>query len=107
MSPTPPQNPDAPFVAHAHDRWLERWLPRLREFNPQLMLVSAGFDAHSEDDMGSMKLSEKDYAWVTEQIKAVADESAGGRIVSLLEGGYVLSALARSVAAHLKVLAGI
>ena len=85
----------------------EVWLPRLREFAPQLILVSAGFDAHGEDDMGSMKLTEKDYAWVTEQIKAVADESAGGRVVSLLEGGYVLSSLARSVAAHLRALADI
>lgn len=85
----------------------EVWLPRLREFAPQLVLVSAGFDAHSEDDMGSMKLTEKDFSWVTEQIKAVADETAQGRLVSMLEGGYVLSALARSVAAHLRVLAGI
>jgi acetoin utilization deacetylase AcuC-like enzyme len=83
------------------------WLPRLREFKPQMILVSAGFDAHYEDDMGSMKLSEKDFSWVTEQIKQVADETAEGRIVSMLEGGYVLSALARSVAAHLRVLAGI
>ena len=57
--------------------------------------------------MGSMKLSEKDYAWITAQIKSVAEERAQGRIVSMLEGGYVLSALARSVAAHLRVLAGI
>ena len=85
----------------------EVWLPRLREFAPQLILVSAGFDAHGEDDMGSMQLTEKDYAWVTEQIKAVADEVAGGRLVSTLEGGYVLSSLARSVAAHLRVLAGL
>jgi len=85
----------------------EAWLPRLREFAPQLILVSAGFDAHGEDDMGSMKLSEKDYAWITGEIKSVAEESAQGRIVSMLEGGYVLSALARSVAAHLRVLAGI
>ena len=85
----------------------EAWLPRLREFAPQMVLVSAGFDAHGEDDMGSMTLSEKDYTWITEQLKAVADESAQGRIVSILEGGYVLSALARSVAAHLRVLAGI
>ena len=85
----------------------EVWLPRLREFAPQLLLVSAGFDAHNEDDMGGMRLTEKDYAWVTEQIKAVTDEVAQGRLVSMLEGGYVLSSLARSVAAHLRVLAGI
>jgi len=83
------------------------WLPRLREFKPEMILISAGFDAHYEDDMGGMKLSEKDYTWVTEQLQQIADESAQGRIVSMLEGGYVLSALARSTVAHLKVLAGI
>jgi acetoin utilization deacetylase AcuC-like enzyme len=83
------------------------WMPRLREFKPEMVLISAGFDAHYEDDMGGMKLSEKDYAWVTEQLQQIADESAQGRIVSMLEGGYVLSALARSTVAHLKVLAGI
>ena len=81
------------------------WLPRLRQFKPEMILISAGFDAHYEDDMGSMKLLEKDYAWVTEQLKQVANEFAQGRIVSMLEGGYSLSALARSVAAHIRVLA--
>ena len=81
------------------------WLPRLREFAPELIYISAGFDAHYEDDMASLGLVESDYAWVTEQVKAVALASAGGRIVSILEGGYCLSALARSVAAHIKVLA--
>lgn len=83
------------------------WLPRLREFKPEMIFISAGFDAHYEDDMGNMRLFEKDYTWVTEQIKRLADESAEGRIVSMLEGGYSLSALARSVAAHIRVLAGI
>ncbi|MFC5302688.1 histone deacetylase family protein [Azospira restricta] len=83
------------------------WLPRLHEFKPQMVFVSAGFDAHYEDDMGSMKLFEKDYAWVTQQVKEVAERHAGKRVVSMLEGGYVLSALARSVAAHLRVLADI
>jgi acetoin utilization deacetylase AcuC-like enzyme len=83
------------------------WLPRLRQFKPEMILVSAGFDAHIEDDLGGMKLFEMDFVWVTEQIKQVAEESAQGRIVSMLEGGYVLSALARSVAAHLRVLAGL
>ena len=83
------------------------WLPRLREFKPEMLFISAGFDAHYEDDLGGMKLLEKDYAWVTEELKKVADESAHGRIVSMLEGGYVLSSLARSVAAHIKVLAGL
>lgn len=83
------------------------WLPRLRQFKPEMLLISAGFDAHYEDDLGGMKLHENDYLWVTEQIMQVAEESAKGRIVSMLEGGYVLSSLARSVAAHIKVLAGI
>ena len=83
------------------------WLPQLRKFKPEMLFISAGFDAHYEDDLGGMKLLEKDYAWVTEQPKEVADESAHGRIVSMLEGGYVLSSLARSVAAHIKVLAGL
>lgn len=83
------------------------WLPRLRDFKPEMIFISAGFDAHYEDDLGGLKLLEKDFSWVTEQIKQIADETAQGRIVSILEGGYVLSALARSVAAHIKVLAGI
>ncbi|MBK7766896.1 MAG: histone deacetylase family protein [Sulfuritalea sp.] len=81
------------------------WLPRLREFRPEMIFISAGFDAHYEDDMASLALVEADYAWVTEQIKQLAGEFAKGRIVSLLEGGYALSALARSVVAHIKVLA--
>ena len=85
----------------------ENWLPRLREFKPEMIFISAGFDAHYEDDMGNMRLFEKDYAWVTAQLKQVADETAKGRIVSMLEGGYSLSALARSVAAHIRVLADI
>ncbi|MFZ4536020.1 histone deacetylase family protein [Propionivibrio sp.] len=83
------------------------WLPSLRDFKPEMIFISAGFDAHHEDDMGSLKLHEKDYTWVTEQIKDIAEETAQGRIVSILEGGYVLSALARCVGAHIKVLAGI
>jgi acetoin utilization deacetylase AcuC-like enzyme len=81
------------------------WMPRLREFAPQIVFISAGFDAHFEDDMGSLGLAESDYAWVTDQLKALAAESAHKRIVSILEGGYSLSALARSVSAHIKVLA--
>jgi len=81
------------------------WMPRLREFAPQAIFISAGFDAHYEDDMGSLGLVEADYVWVTEQLKQIAAESAKGRIVSILEGGYALSALARSVTAHIKALA--
>jgi len=81
------------------------WLPALQAFQPQMLFISAGFDAHREDDMASMGLVEDDYAWVTERLMEVAAEYAEGRIVSVLEGGYDLSALGRSVAAHIKVLA--
>jgi acetoin utilization deacetylase AcuC-like enzyme len=81
------------------------WLPALRAFKPQMIFISAGFDAHRDDDMGGMALVEADYAWITRQVMAVAREHAQGRIVSCLEGGYNLSALGRSVVAHLKALA--
>ncbi len=81
------------------------WMPRLEEFKPQMVFISAGFDAHREDDLGQLGLVEADYEWITQRIKAVAERHAQGRIVSCLEGGYNLSALARSVAAHLRVLA--
>ena len=82
----------------------EYWLPALHAHRPQMIFISAGFDAHRDDDMGGMALIEADYAWITRAIMAVAREHAGGRIVSCLEGGYDLSALGRSVVAHLKVL---
>ncbi|MBM3391048.1 MAG: histone deacetylase family protein [Betaproteobacteria bacterium] len=81
------------------------WMPALRRFAPEAIFISAGFDAHYEDDMASLGLVESDYAWVTQQLKSIAGESAQRRIVSMLEGGYALSALARSVTAHIKVLA--
>ncbi len=83
------------------------WMPRLEAFRPQMLFVSAGFDAHREDDLGQLGLVEADYEWITLRIKAVAERHARGRIVSCLEGGYHLSALARSVAVHLRVLAGV
>ncbi len=83
------------------------WIPRLQAHRPQLIFISAGFDAHREDDMGQLGLVEQDYAWITQRIKDVAREHAEGRIVSVLEGGYNLSALARSVEAHLRVLADV
>ncbi len=82
------------------------WLPRLDDFRPQLILISAGFDGHAEDDMAHFNLREADYAWMTRALKRLADQHAQGRIVSCLEGGYALSALGRSVAAHLDVLLG-
>jgi acetoin utilization deacetylase AcuC-like enzyme len=81
------------------------WMPRLEAFKPQMVFISAGFDAHREDDLGQLGLVEADYEWITRRVKDVADRHAHGRIVSCLEGGYALSALARSVAAHLRVLA--
>jgi acetoin utilization deacetylase AcuC-like enzyme len=83
------------------------WLPRLDAFKPEMIFVSAGFDAHREDDLGNMGLVEDDYTWLTEQIRAVAEKHAKGRIVSSLEGGYNLSALGRSVVAHVRALADI
>lgn len=85
----------------------EQWLPALERFQPQLLLISAGFDAHREDDMGGLALREADYAWVTEELKNLAKRHAGGRIVSTLEGGYALHALGRSAMAHIKVLSGL
>ena len=82
----------------------DTWLPRLTAFAPELILVSAGFDAHREDEMGQLGMMEADYAWITDQLMAVAENSAQGRIVSMLEGGYNLSALGRSVVAHIRSL---
>jgi acetoin utilization deacetylase AcuC-like enzyme len=81
---------------------IDGWMPRLEQFSPQLILVSAGFDAHQADDMAGLNLVDSDYGWVTEQLCAVASRHAQGRLVSSLEGGYDLHALARSVEAHLK-----
>lgn len=82
----------------------ERLLPALHAFAPELLLVSAGFDAHEEDPLAQLRLREDDYAWITGKIKEVADAHAKGRIVSTLEGGYNTSALARSVEAHLQAM---
>ncbi len=82
------------------------WLHRLHEFKPQLLLISAGFDAHAEDDMSHVRLREPDYIWITRELKKVADAYGEGRIVSTLEGGYNLSALGRSAVAHIDALLG-
>jgi acetoin utilization deacetylase AcuC-like enzyme len=83
------------------------WMPALETFKPQMLFISAGFDAHREDEMSTLRLVEADYEWVTQQVMQVAHRHAQGRVVSCLEGGYELSALARSVAVHVKVLMGI
>ena len=81
------------------------WIPRLEEFKPEMIFISAGFDGHREDDMGQLGLTEQDFAWMTQRLKDIAKRHSKGRIVSLLEGGYVMSPLARSVEAHIRVLA--
>ncbi len=83
----------------------QTWIPRLEAFKPQMIFISAGFDAHREDDLGQMGLTEQDYVWITSRIKDIARRHAKGRIVSSLEGGYNLGALGRSVEAHIRVLA--
>ncbi len=101
--------PVAPYTRGPAVRQLiaDMWLPALNAFAPQMVFISAGFDAHREDDLGQMGLVEDDYAWITRELLRVARQHAQGRIVSCLEGGYALDALARSVAAHLRVLAGV
>ena len=81
-------------------------LPRLRAFRPDLVIVSAGFDAHARDPLAQINLTEEDFAWATGKLMDLAQASAGGRLVSLLEGGYDLIALARSVEAHVATLMG-
>ena len=84
----------------------ERCLPALELHRPELIFISAGFDAHREDPLANLKLTDNDYAWVTEQLTALAARHAQGRIVSTLEGGYALPALGRSAAAHVRALLG-
>ncbi|GAA4413268.1 histone deacetylase family protein [Quisquiliibacterium transsilvanicum] len=86
---------------------VDHWLPALRKFRPQMIFVSAGFDAHRDDDMSHLGWSDADYAWVSARVAEVADELAEGRIVSTLEGGYDIPALARCVELHLRALLGI
>jgi acetoin utilization deacetylase AcuC-like enzyme len=107
-----PNMHNVPLAAGSGSRELkdavrETWLPALNEFKPELVIFSAGFDAHAEDDMAMLRFSDTDYAWVTEQMKTVADRYAKGRMVSMLEGGYALSALGRSAIQHIKVMAGL
>lgn len=87
-----------------HKAVTDAWFPALEKFKPEMIFISAGFDAHRDDEMSQLHLSDDDYVWVTQQIKAIADKHAQGRIVSVLEGGYELQALGRCVAAHIRVL---
>ena len=85
----------------------DHWLPALEAFRPEMVFVSAGFDAHRDDDMSHVSLTDADFKWVSERIVEVAKQSASGRIVSVLEGGYELKSLARCVATHIRVLMGL
>lgn len=84
--------------------WGERLLPALSKFHPDFIVISAGFDAHRADPLGGLRLVEEDFAWVTGEIAAIARSACGGRLISVLEGGYDLEALGRSAAAHVKAL---
>ena len=83
---------------------MQHWLPALERFAPEFLFISAGFDAHRDDEMSHVSLTDQDFTWVTEQLVQVAAESAQNRIVSVLEGGYDLDSLARCVAGHVRVL---
>jgi acetoin utilization deacetylase AcuC-like enzyme len=84
--------------------WTDGILPELRAFKPELLIISAGFDAHAADPLAQLRLREADFTWITEELMAVADEFCPGRLVSLLEGGYDLDALSTSAAAHVRAL---
>jgi len=88
------------------EKLTDHWLPALHEFKPEMIFISAGFDAHIEDEMSQVSLTEGDYRWITDEIKTIANEYSEGRIVSVLEGGYSPSALGRSVVAHINGLIG-
>ncbi len=84
----------------------DQLLPALREFAPELLIISAGFDAHHLDPLGGLQFTDEDYHWITRELMKVADETAGGRVVSVLEGGYSLEGLASGTAAHVRALMG-
>jgi len=85
----------------------KEWLPELEAFKPQFIFISAGFDAHWQDDMAQLQLNESDYQWITRKVVEIAEKYSEGRIVSMLEGGYVLDALGRSAEQHIRVLMGL
>jgi acetoin utilization deacetylase AcuC-like enzyme len=99
-APLPPGSAGAEFRA----AWRDRILPALDDFAPDIVIVSAGFDAHRDDPLAQLGLDETDFAWITERLVELAARRCGGRLVSMLEGGYALTALARSTASHVQVL---
>lgn len=101
---------NVPLPAYSDGRALreavqERWIPALLAFDPQLIVVSAGFDAHREDDMSQMGWTDEDYEWLARRLVGIAEACCKGRVVSMLEGGYAIPALARCVETHVRVLA--
>ena len=101
-APLPPGSGSTEF----RRAWSERLLPALRAFKPEFILISAGFDAHEDDPLANLNLTDEDYAWITREIMAIAKDCCAGRVVSTLEGGYDLEALARSVSAHVCEMMG-
>jgi acetoin utilization deacetylase AcuC-like enzyme len=99
-APLRPRDGSEPF-RHA---WSDTILPELDRFAPGLLIVSAGFDAHRDDPLAQLRLETNDYTWITERLLEIADRHCGGRMVSVLEGGYDLNALAASAAAHVRAL---
>ena len=85
----------------------DHWVPALEQFQPEMIFISAGFDAHRDDEMSYVNLTDADFRWVTEEMVRIADISASGRIVSALEGGYELHSLARCAESHIRVLMGL
>mgnify|MGYP001818630408 FL=1 len=98
--PLAPGNGSAEF----RDAWTKRGLPQLEKFQPDLVLISAGFDAHKRDPLGQLLLTDEDYGWITSEICKVAESACGGRVVSMLEGGYDLEALGTASKAHVEAL---
>lgn len=99
--------PGRGFARAMRDAVVDAWVPALDRFAPQFYLISAGFDAHREDELSRGDMTERDYQWITRQIMDLADRHAGGKLVSMLEGGYALDALARSVVEHVRCLMGV
>ena len=85
----------------------DHWIPALERFQPEMIFVSAGFDAHRDDDMSYVSLTDADFQWVIEEIVKIAEDSAGGRVISALEGGYEIHSLARCAETHMRVLMGL
>ncbi|MBR7003040.1 MAG: histone deacetylase family protein [Neisseriaceae bacterium] len=86
------------------EKFLEEWLPKINEFQPEMVFISAGFDAHSDDDMGSFTFTEADFAWITRQLKCWSKKNCNGHLVSVLEGGYDVDPLSRAATAHIRTL---